>query len=106
MPYGAGTGPSDAGLAFGCLVSGFLGGRLRRVRTFQIAAVISLVGVLTQATSFGSYWQVIAGRIIDSTALGAIANTVPAYQAECAPAKIRGTVCVVQCRENESARVF
>jgi MFS transporter, SP family, sugar:H+ symporter len=69
----AGSGPPMAGLAFGALLSG-------------------LVGILIQATSRHSYWQIVAGRIVNSLALGVISNTVPAYQAECAPSRIRGTL--------------
>lgn len=88
----AGSGAPIAGLACGALVSGFIGNALGRVRTFQFSSVISILGIIIQASAITSYWQIVVGRIINSLALGILANTVPAYQAECAPSKIRGTL--------------
>ncbi|KAF1999080.1 general substrate transporter, partial [Amniculicola lignicola CBS 123094] len=87
-----GTGAPNAGLAVGCLAAGFAGSLIGRVQTFRCAVVISIVGVLLQATAGSSYWQIIVGRIVNSVALGIIINMVPVYHAECTPAKIRGTV--------------
>ncbi|KAL4791605.1 major facilitator superfamily domain-containing protein [Aspergillus venezuelensis] len=86
----AGTGPPMAGMAFGALLSGFVGSHLGRVPCFQAASVIAAVGIIIQATAKHSYWQIVAGRIVACLALGLLANVVPAYQAECAPRKIRG----------------
>ncbi|KAL4944639.1 hypothetical protein BDV06DRAFT_220043 [Aspergillus oleicola] len=86
----AGTGPPMAGMAFGALLSGFVGSHLGRVPCFQAASVIASVGIIIQATAKHSYWQIVAGRIVACLALGLLANVVPAYQAECAPRKIRG----------------
>jgi SP family sugar:H+ symporter-like MFS transporter len=88
----AGSGAPIAGLAVGALVSGFVGHTLGRVRTFQFSAVLSLVGILIQCTAMTSYWQIVVGRVVNSLALGVLANAIPAYQAECAPSKIRGTL--------------
>lgn len=88
----AGSGSPIAGLAVGSLISGFVGNALGRIRTFQIASAISVVGVIIQATAVSSYWQIVAGRIVNSLALGIIANSVPAYLAETSPSKIRGTL--------------
>lgn len=93
----AGTGPPIAGLAIGALLSGFVGSRIGRIRSFQLATIIAIVGITIQCTAISSYWQITVGRVITSTALGIMANTVPAYQAECAPSKIRGTL--VNCCE-------
>ncbi|KAI9375892.1 general substrate transporter [Aspergillus egyptiacus] len=86
------TGTPTAGLAVGALVSGSIGNRLGRVKTFFISAVIAIVGVLIQACSFGNYWQLMAGRIVNAISLGIVCNAVPAYLSECAPVKIRGSL--------------
>lgn len=88
----AGSGLPIAGLAFGALIAGLIGGKLGRVRTFQVSAAISLVAIIIQATAISSYWQIVVGRMLNSVALGVLANLVPAYQAECAPSAIRGTL--------------
>lgn len=88
----AGSGLPIAGLAVGSLIAGFIGARLGRVRTFQLSAAISLVALIIQATTISSYWQIVVGRTLNSVALGTLANLVPAYQAECAPSAIRGTL--------------
>ncbi|KAL3463482.1 hypothetical protein BJX64DRAFT_287231 [Aspergillus heterothallicus] len=86
------TGTPTAGLAMGALVSGCIGNRIGRVKTFFVSGVIGLVGILIQACSFGSYWQLMVGRIVNAVSLGIVCNAVPAYQSECAPVKIRGSL--------------
>lgn len=88
----AGSGLPIAGLAFGALIAGLVGGKLGRVRTFQVSTVLSLAAIIIQATAVSSYWQVVVGRTVNSIALGILANLVPAYQAECAPPAVRGTL--------------
>ncbi|KAK6423957.1 hypothetical protein LTR81_003344 [Elasticomyces elasticus] len=87
-----GSGTPQAGLAFGCLVAGFVGRAIGRLRCFYLAASIRIVGILVQAATVHSYWQFMVGRVINSVSMGIICNVVPAYQSECAPAKIRGTL--------------
>lgn len=86
------TGTPTAGLAVGALVSGFIGNKLGRLRTFLVAAIISFIGILIQSASIGNFWQLMVGRIVNAISLGIICNVVPTYQSECAPVKIRGTL--------------
>lgn len=88
----AGTGAPIAGTAVGCLMSGLIGNKLGRIRCFFLAAAIAVVGILIQVTSFGDFWQLMAGRIINALSMGLICNVVPTYQSEIAPAKIRGAM--------------
>jgi MFS transporter, SP family, sugar:H+ symporter len=88
----AGSGLPIAGLATGSLLSGFVGNPLGRLRTFLVSSAISIVGVIIQSAAISSYWQLMVGRFVNSVALGLLANTVPAYLAEAAPSKIRGTL--------------
>lgn len=88
----AGSGLPIAGLACGALTAGLIGANLGRVRTFQVSAAVSLVALIIQATTIKSFWQLVVGRTLNSVALGVLSNLVPAYQAECAPAAIRGTL--------------
>ncbi|KAL4955380.1 hypothetical protein BDW69DRAFT_182577 [Aspergillus filifer] len=90
----AGTGPPMAGMAFGALLSGFVGSHLGRVPCFQAASVIASVGIIIQATAKHSYWQIVAGRIVACLALGLLANFVPAYQAEYQFSRLTGAVLI------------
>ncbi|ETS81532.1 hypothetical protein PFICI_06534 [Pestalotiopsis fici W106-1] len=87
-----GSAPPTAGLAIGALISGFLGSKYGRLNTFRGSSVVSVIGILIQSTAISSYWQIVAGRIVNALALGVLANTVPAYLAEVAPLSIRGTL--------------
>ncbi|KAL4801801.1 general substrate transporter [Aspergillus unguis] len=88
----AGSGPPVAGLAIGALIAGAVGRHLGRIKTFRLASIISIVGIIIQSTAMHSYWQVTAGRIITTLALGILANAIPAYLAEISPLSIRGTL--------------
>ncbi|OQE14752.1 hypothetical protein PENSTE_c033G09459 [Penicillium steckii] len=87
-----GSGPPMAGLAVGSLLAGAVGKRLGRIKTFRLASVISVVGIVIQSTAMHSYWQVTVGRIVTTLALGILANAIPAYLAEISPLSIRGTL--------------
>lgn len=85
-----GSGPPIAGLAMGAMLTGFVGNKIGRLWTFRVSSVLSIVGIIVQATSMNSYWQIVVGRIINSMALGILSNTIPAYLAEVSPLSIRG----------------
>ena len=80
-----GSGTPQAGLAFGCLIAGSIGRAVGRVRCFYLAATIGMVGILIQAATMHSYWQFMAGRVINSVSMGIICKYVV-----CKPAKLCG----------------
>lgn len=84
-----GSGTPSAGIAIGCLLSASISKHLGRKRTFLILAVVALVGILIQVTA-KSFWQLFAGRMVNSLSMGIICSVVPVYQTECAPPAIRG----------------
>ncbi|KAI0130364.1 general substrate transporter [Xylariales sp. AK1849] len=88
----AGSGAPIAGVALGCLFSGLIGHNYGRIKTFFLASAIAIVGILIQVCSFGQFWQLMAGRIINSVSMGLVCNVVPTYQSEISPAKIRGSL--------------
>jgi MFS family permease len=87
-----GSGTPVAGLAFGAVLSGFIGNRLGRILILKISTVVCLIGIVIQAAAISSYWQITVGRIVTALALGLLANTVPMFLAEMAPLSIRGTM--------------
>ena len=75
----------------GCIMNWWLPDKIGRLRTIQLAAAISLVGVAMQvgAPSFGVFC---AGRIIGGIACGIMFSVCPTYAAEIAPPALRGRV--------------
>lgn len=77
----------------GCLIGAggiiAFGDKLGRRRAIVIGASIMLVGASIQTASF-SLAQLIVGRIVTGVGNGMNTSTIPVYQSEMAPAKIRG----------------
>jgi SP family sugar:H+ symporter-like MFS transporter len=71
-----GSGTPQAGLTLGCLIAGTIGRRIGRVKSFYLAAAISIVGVLIQAITMRSYWQLMTGRVVNSVSMGIICKSV------------------------------
>ncbi|TKX19150.1 sugar transporter-like protein 39 [Elsinoe australis] len=81
----------SGGAVFGSLMGVFTMDRLGRNKTIQIGAVIAAVGGILQAASYHLAMMLI-GRILSGWAVGLMSMSVPVYQAECAPPKIRGLI--------------
>jgi SP family sugar:H+ symporter-like MFS transporter len=91
----AGSGVGSAGVMIGCALAMYINGRLGRKRSFYIIALISIIGCIVEMTSaVGShrYGQFIAGKIINSIAMGLACNVVPIYLSETSITSARGFV--------------
>ena len=77
----------------GCLIGAggiiAFGDKLGRRRSVIIGACIMLVGAAIQTASFGIA-QLIVGRIVTGVGNGMNTSTIPVWQSEMAPPKIRG----------------
>ena len=77
----------------GCLIGSvmiiWLGDKLGRRRAVLLGTAIMLVGAAIQTSSF-SLAQLIVGRIVTGIGNGANTSTIPVWQSEMAPPKIRG----------------
>ncbi|PQE16284.1 sugar transporter protein [Rutstroemia sp. NJR-2017a WRK4] len=77
----------------GCLLGSFFiiayGDRLGRRRAVLLGVVIMLIGTAIQASSFGMA-QLIVGRIVTGVGNGMNTSSIPVWQSEMAPPKIRG----------------
>lgn len=67
-----GSGTPTAGIAIGALLAGHIGNRWGRIKALWVAAGIGIVGILIQATSTHSYWQLIVGRVVNALSMGII----------------------------------
>ncbi|KAG6852953.1 hypothetical protein C0991_007933 [Blastosporella zonata] len=54
--------------------------------------VVFIIGVIIQITATGVWQQFAVGRWVSGLGIGALSAAVPMYQAETAPARIRGTL--------------
>ncbi|KAI9660889.1 MAG: hypothetical protein M1821_009216 [Bathelium mastoideum] len=81
----------SGGAVFGSLMGGFTMDRLGRRKTIQMGAVIALVGAVLQCAAY-NLAMMLVGRITAGWAIGLMSMSVPVYQAECAPPKIRGLI--------------
>ncbi|KAI9840615.1 MAG: hypothetical protein M1837_001511 [Sclerophora amabilis] len=77
----------------GCLIGSIIiicyGDQLGRRRAVLIGAIIMLVGTVIQTTAF-SMAQLIVGRIVTGAGNGMNTSSIPVWQSEMAPPKIRG----------------
>ncbi|KAF2085080.1 general substrate transporter [Saccharata proteae CBS 121410] len=77
----------------GCLIGSFFiigfGDKLGRRRAVLVGTLIMLIGTAIQASSFGLA-QLIVGRIVTGVGNGMNTSSIPVWQSEMAPPKIRG----------------
>jgi MFS family permease len=77
------------------MATAVVGEKLGRRKSVGIGAIISMVGAILQATSFGRA-QLIVGRVVSGIGLGIINSTVPVMQAEFSPKASRGIYVCAQ----------
>ncbi|OCF60811.1 hypothetical protein L486_00451 [Kwoniella mangroviensis CBS 10435] len=92
----AGTGVGSAGIMLGCAIAMYLNNLIGRQKSIVALAVISIIGIVIEMTSaVGSsarYGQFLAGKVINSIAMGIACNVVPIYLSETSVASARGFV--------------
>lgn len=85
----AGTSLGQAGMMIGCALATPVNRYFGRRAGVMVMSVIAIIGILVQATAAingGRYWQLVAGKLINSLSMGLAANVVPTYMSELAPA--------------------
>ncbi|KAK9249721.1 general substrate transporter [Lipomyces tetrasporus] len=89
------TSAMAAGSFIGALSSSFVADKFSRKVTIQGGAVVWCIGAAIQASSNGVAMLII-GRVVGGLCIGVTSSTVPIYQSEIAPRKIRGRVVAFQ----------
>lgn len=79
----------EVGCLFGALFIIAFGDKIGRRRSVLLGATIMLIGAAIQTASFGLA-QLIVGRIVTGVGNGMNTSTIPVWQSEMAPPKIRG----------------
>jgi len=85
----------ELGAWFGVLWTGFLCDRLSRKRTIVAAVVVFCIGVIVQSSAFHAS-SIYGGRFITGMGVGCLSMAVPLYNAELAPAEVRGSLVALQ----------
>lgn len=85
----------EVGAAFGALSCFFLGDYYGRKRPTIGAAIVVLIGVVLQATSF-QLAQLIVARIVTGLGVGAFTATLPTWVGESAEADHRGWLIMLE----------
>lgn len=88
---GAVVSTFTGGCFFGCMIAGWTNDRLGRKRSIQLGALIALWGCAMQSGA-NNFACMLVGRIVAGFAIGILSMTVPLYNTEIAPPKIRGFV--------------
>ncbi|KAK0495018.1 general substrate transporter [Armillaria luteobubalina] len=86
---GAVVSTFNGGCFFGAMLAGWASDRLGRKRSIQLGAVFSMWGSAMQCGA-SNVATLLVGRIIGGFAIGILSMTVPLYNTEIAPPKIRG----------------
>ncbi|KAG5735436.1 High-affinity glucose transporter ght2 [Termitomyces sp. T112] len=76
------------GALLGAPIADFLGRRYAMV----VECILFIIGVIIQITATNAWQQFGMGRWVSGLGVGALSAAVPMYQAETAPARLRGTL--------------
>lgn len=83
-------------LSIGTLIGALIGAPTAdffgRRNAMSLECLVFATGVVIQMTSFHAWYQFAIGRLVAGFGVGALSAAVPMYQAETAPAQIRGTL--------------
>lgn len=84
----------ELGCAAGCGSCFFVGDKFGRKKMIMAFAVLTMVGVIIQVSSF-KIEQLAIGRIVTGCGVGGFTATVPMWISECSSAKLRGKLVAV-----------
>ncbi|TFB02990.1 Hexose transporter 2 [Trichoderma ghanense] len=85
------------GTLIGALVAAPIADRVGRKPSISLWSLVVSIGFVIQIASVTAWYQVMIGRFVSGLGVGALSLLVPMYQAETAPAWIRGAmVCAYQ----------
>lgn len=85
----------ELGAWFGVLLTGPTTDRISRKYTIVVAVIIFCIGVIVQTAAFHPS-SIYGGRFITGIGVGSLSMAVPLYNAELAPAEVRGSLVALQ----------
>jgi MFS family permease len=87
----------ELGAWVGVLFNGYSADRLGRKLSVVLACALFVIGVVIQAcVRNGNYDYILGGRFVTGLGVGSLSMIVPLYNAELAPAEIRGSLVALQ----------
>jgi SP family sugar:H+ symporter-like MFS transporter len=78
-----------AGTLVGCLITGWIADKIGRKFTISASAFFYIIGVIIEITSSTVWVQFAMGRFTAGLGIGALSTSVPMYQSESVPRKLR-----------------
>ncbi|KAM0748971.1 general substrate transporter [Meredithblackwellia eburnea MCA 4105] len=85
----------EIGCMIGALSCLYVGEKFGRRKTILLGSTIMIIGAALQCSAF-SLGQLVAGRVVTGLGNGFITATVPTWQSECAKAKDRGYLVMIE----------
>ncbi len=85
----------NVGCFLGAVSATWVGGKLGRKRSVLLGIAIMTIGAILQTTSY-SVPQMIVARIVSGIGNGINSSTVPVWQTETAPARLKGKLVILQ----------
>lgn len=85
----------NVGCFLGAVSATWVGGKLGRKRSVLLGIAIMTIGAILQTTSYGVP-QMIVARIVSGIGNGINSSTVPVWQTETAPARLKGKLVILQ----------
>ncbi|KAL4932828.1 sugar porter family MFS transporter [Aspergillus undulatus] len=85
----------NVGCFLGAVSATWVGDKLGRKRSVILGIAIMTIGAILQTTSYGVP-HMIVGRIVSGIGNGINSSTVPVWQTETAPARLRGKLVILQ----------
>ncbi|KAL5522913.1 hypothetical protein ACEPAF_1180 [Sanghuangporus sanghuang] len=86
------VGLLSIGTLFGAIGGATVADVFGRRNAMSLECLIFTVGIVIQLASIDAWYQVAIGRLIAGVGVGGLSAAVPMYQAETAPAQIRGSL--------------
>lgn len=85
----------ELGAWLGVLINGLLADRLGRKYATVLGVFVFIIGVIVQACAKGASY-ILGGRFVTGLGVGTLSMIVPLYNAELAPAELRGALVSLQ----------
>lgn len=83
------------GTLVGCLIGGWVGEKIGRIRTIAVGAAVAVVGATLQCSAMNSDWMICA-RLVNGWGTGILNSIVPVWATETADHSSRGQFIAIE----------
>lgn len=89
-----GSGIPTAGRILGSVLTPLIADRIGRRKCMGIMCIFFILAIIVEVTA-KSFWQIVVGRFLNYIPMDVAGALIPVYQAECAPAAVRGSLITI-----------